>query len=144
MVSLTPWLLSSREESPWYRVNRRLGGCHSQSGHFENYEKIFSVLEIKPQFLSHPFYSLVTISPILHVDSTCSSLWHSVCFSLQDTNETEGQNEDADNSDTWNDSQLSDSSLKQKVSVLIWCFIALNVNSLLHPIWVKLSILKVL
>lgn len=94
-------------------------GCHSQSGHFENKEKIFSVLEIKPQFLSHPFCSLVTISPALHVDSTCSSLWHGVCFSLQGTNETEGQNEDADNSDTWNDSQLSDSSLKQKVSVSI-------------------------
>lgn len=89
------------------------------SRHFENKEKIFSVLEIKPQFLSHPFCSLVTIPPALHVDSTCSSLWHGVCFSLQDTNETEGQNEDADNSDTWNDSQLSDSNLKQKVSVSI-------------------------
>ena len=100
-------------------MNRRLVGCQNQSGHFGNKEEIFSVLEIKPQFLSDPFRSLLTISPTQHVDSTCSNLWHGVCFSLQDTNETEGQNEDADNSDTWNDSQLSDSSLKQKVSVLI-------------------------
>jgi hypothetical protein len=99
-------------------MNRRLVGCWSQSGHFENKDKIFGVLEIKPQFLSHPVHILVTISPALHVHSTCSSLWHGVCFSSQDTNVTEGQNEDADNSDTWNDSQLSDSSLKQKVSVL--------------------------
>ena len=34
---------------------------------------------------------------------------------LQDPKTIMKQNDEADNSDTWNDSQISDSSLKQKV-----------------------------
>jgi hypothetical protein len=53
-------------------------------------------------------------------------LCHVVCFPLQNINVADKRNEDADNSDTWNDSQLSDSSLKQKVSMLIRCSIFLE------------------
>jgi hypothetical protein len=33
VVSFKPWLLYSQGESPWYQLDRRLGGPQSRSGH---------------------------------------------------------------------------------------------------------------
>jgi hypothetical protein len=39
VVSFTPWPLYPQGKSPWYPLNRRLGGPQSRSGHSGGEEK---------------------------------------------------------------------------------------------------------
>jgi hypothetical protein len=52
--------VSSQGKGPWYPRGKRIGGHKSQYGHYGEEKSVFALLEIEPQFLSHPIHSLVS------------------------------------------------------------------------------------
>ena len=44
-------LSAYRETTPWYPLNRRLGGPHSRSGRFEEEKSLLVLLEIEPRIV---------------------------------------------------------------------------------------------
>jgi hypothetical protein len=61
MASFLSQLFYPQENSPWYPLQKRLGGSQSQSGCYREKKYLLPLLRMEPQLLDHPALSMVSI-----------------------------------------------------------------------------------
>jgi hypothetical protein len=91
MVSCISWLLYLQVKHVLHPLNVRLGGPHSQSGHFEEEQILLPKRGIKAQLLSHPDHDIVIILRHPHSQhENLNTLILKICvkFSLDSCNNT--------------------------------------------------------